>query len=790
MQEKNDNQINVVDLFFYLLGKWYWFVLCCAIFVGLAYYRYAKMPFIYRSDATVIIKDPSNTQATVRMDNYSSLINHVSMSNEILQLQSKQLMTEAVRTLDAQINYTVKEHLRDIELFRRTPVKIQALDGQSPLGYLRLAAIPQNDHKIRIEGEGIGSIMLDWGDTLVVGNTRLMVNPTATYNQFIGKEITITCYPPERAAARFLSSLKVTQTEEDGTILQLSLQDNSLGRANDILNTLISKYNEDAIREKNRIAVNTATFINERLSIIQHELGEVEGDLAEFKSSQRIMDVNEAASEYLSQSKGYNAEIVKIETQARLAGYLQDYLATAFQTYDPIPVNTGLDDDNLESAISSYNQMVLQRDRLVRGSSADSPAVRQLEANMVPVRQNILSAIQNQLTSLENRKAELVRLEQETIHQFTSMPAKARELLSIERQQKIKETLYIFLLNKREENALTQAMVDNNARMIDAAEGSSTPIYPQRNKMLLIALLLGIFLPAVIFISHLFIDTKIRSRRDLDAIGSMTFLSEIPAIKTERKGLRRRKKGTGGTPVAEYAQDGSKVFKEAIRMMCINIDYLKPEDCKTPVLMTTSFNAGMGKSFITRNVAACLSDANKKVVIVDVDLRKRSISDWFGRKHHQEGLSNYLVGKEIQADDIICTDVLPGVDFIPAGHIPPNPTELLSRSRMEDLIAQLRSRYDYIILDGTPVNMVADTFVVGRLVDMNLFVLRSGISDRRQLPMVEKLLNENRLKRISIILNGTERKHAYGYSYGYGYGYGYGYYGSGYYSDKDESVIK
>ena len=789
MQEKNNVQINVVDLFFYLLSKWYWFVLCCAVFVGLAYYRYAKMPFVYRSEATVIIKDPSNTRSTVHMDNYSSLINHVSMANEILQLQSKQLMTEVVRSLDAQVNYTVKERLRDIELFDRSPIKIQALEGYASLNNLHFTASPQSNHKILIEMDGENPKAVNWGDTLSVGTTRFILNPTSTYNQYIGREITISCYSPEQAAARFLSNLKVIQTESDGTILQLSMQDYSLKRASDILNTLVAKYNEDAIREKNRIAVNTASFINERLSIIQHELGEVEGDLAQFKSSQRIMDVNEAASEYLSQSKGYNAEIIKIETRARLAGYLKDYLVSAFQTYEPVPANTGLDDSNLEAAISSYNQMVIQRDRLVRGSSADSPAVRQVEANMVPVRQNILNAIQNLLTSLNSRKSELARLEQESIHQFTTMPAKARQLLSIERQQKIKESLYIFLLNKREENALTQAMVDNNARMIDSAEGSSFPIYPQRNKMLILAFLLGLFLPAVILISRLFVDTKIHSRRDLDSNASLPFLSDIPALKTAKGIQRKRKKETETSPSAEYTKAHSRVFKEAVRMMCINIDYMKPEDATSLVIMTTSFNAGAGKSFISRNIAACLSDAKKRVIIVDVDLRKRSISDWFGLKLHVQGLSNYLVSKEIRPEEIICIDSLPGVDFIPAGHIPPNPTELLSRSRFEELINLLRERYDYIILDGTPVNMVADSYVVGRLVDMNLFIIRSEVTDRRQLPMVENLVKEGRLKNLSIILNGTSTKHSYGYSYGYGYGYGY--YGTGYYgSSTDESDLK
>ncbi|MCR5518880.1 MAG: polysaccharide biosynthesis tyrosine autokinase [Bacteroidales bacterium] len=780
MTEKNNSQINLVDLFFYLLGKWYWFVLCIIVFVGLAYYRYAKTPLVFRSDATVIIKDPSNTRATVHMDNYSSLINHVSMSNEILQLQSKQLMAEALRSLGANVNYTVQERLRNIELYDHTPVQMTYCD-EGGNGYLLFDLTPCTDSLVSIDTRDGLVREFRLGDTLTIHGTRIVLEPTKYYRRFRDNKITLAKFPPYAAARHFLARLKVTQTESDGTILQLSLQDNNLQRASDVLNALIAKYNEDAIRDKNRIAVNTAAFIDERLSIIQQELGTVESDLASFKSSERIMDVNESANEYLEESKGYGAEIVKIETRARLASYLKDYLRKAFNSYEPVPVNTGLDDPNIEASIAGYNDMILQRDRLVRGSSAQSPAVKQVEANIAPVRQNIVSAIDNLLSSLNTRKAELSRLEKASIKKFTSMPAKARELVAIERQQKIKEALYVFLLNKREENALTQAMVDNNARMIDSAEGPASPIYPQRNKMLLLGLLMGIFLPALLLISRIFIDTKIRGRRDLDSIANLPFLADIPSIKSGRKIVHRKQKKSPEGPKVEYTFESSKVFREAMRMMCANIDYMKPEGCTSPVLMTTSFNVGVGKSFITRNIAACLADACKKVIIVDADLRKRSISDWFGRKHHMQGLSNYLVNKEIGVDDVICQDLLPGVDFVPAGHIPPNPTELLSRHRFEELIEELRKRYDYIIMDGTPVNMVADSFVMGRLVDMNLFVLRSGLSDRRQIPMVDNLLKEGRLKHLSIILNGTDAKHSYGYSYGYGYGYGYGYYGSGYY---------
>ena len=777
-QNNNSNQVNVIDLFFYLLPRWYWFFLCIAVCVGFAYWKYARTPMVYRSDATVIIKDPGNSRSTVHMDNYSGLINRVSMSNEILQLQSKQLMSEVVKTLDADINYTVHERLRDIELYDRTPVRMFIVRDGAEFEYFKAKVHIDDPYFVRLD-IGLDSLVTArLQDTVSIKGTKVIFKPTGLYVSYLGREITIEKYPVASATAAYLSRIKITQAESDGSILNLSLQDYSLRRASDILNTLVEKYNEDAIREKNRIAVNTASFINERLVIIQEELGDVEGELAHFKSSERIMNVDEAASGYLSESKRFSEEIVKVETQLRLAEYLEDYLRTSFNSYETVPVNTGLEDANIDRAISEYNTLILQRDRLIEASSKDSPAVRQVEASLMPLRQNILGFIDNLRTSLTIRKKDLSSREQESIRKFTTMPSKAREILSIERQQKIKETLYIYLLNKREENALTQAMVDNNAWMIDSASGSSVPIYPSRNKMLLLALLLGIFVPAVILISRLFIDTKIRSRADIVAAGDLPFLAEIPETKNKRR--KKAKKGQALPPVAEY-DNSSKVFKEAMRMMVTNIDFAKPDNCKCPVLMTSSFNAGAGKSFVTRNVAACLADAKRRVIIVDADLRKRSISEFFGLRHKTSGLSNYLVDKDMSLDSVIHSNVLDGVDLIPAGHVPPNPTELLSRERFLLLLEFLRARYDYILLDGTPVNMVADSMVLSPLVDMNLFVLRSGYADRRQLPMLSELCTKGQLRNLSIVLNGTNIRKIYGYSYGYGYGYGYGggYYGYG-----------
>ena len=441
MQNNNTNRVNLVDLFLYLLSHWYWFVLCMALCGSYAYYQYAKQPFVYRSDATVIIKDPSRAQTTASMTSYSSMINRVDMTNEILQLRSKQLMSQVVETLDADIDYKLHIKLRDVELYQGAPFRMNLLRDENTPESFSLTAQTIDANSIRLQLTDGRSATVAYGDTIPMYGARVYFTATTHFNGSSDKPITIIKKPVASAAAGFLSRLQISQS--NGTILRLSLQDFSAQRACDVLNTLIDKYNEDAIREKNRIAVNTAQFINERLLIIQSELGGVEDEIARFKTSERIMNVDQATSQYLSENKGYNAEIVKVETQIKLAEYLRDYITNTFQSYETLPVNTGLEDARLSNEITQYNNLILQRDRLLEAASAESPAVKQVESTLLPLRQNILGSINNLLTTLTVRRSDLSNLEQESLRKFTAMPAKARQLLSIERQQKIKESLYL-----------------------------------------------------------------------------------------------------------------------------------------------------------------------------------------------------------------------------------------------------------------------------------------------------------------------------------------------------------
>ena len=790
-------QVNLVDIVLYLLSNWIWYVLCILLCLSVAYYRYSKTTFRYKSSITAILKSPNTDARTVRLDNYESMINTMTMSNEELVLRSVSLMSEVVKELDADVYYYEVIKLRAVEWYKAlSPVQVRFSREQDDPGLFDLNIVPLKENKIQIDA-GDGHRIVALGDTVSLNQGKVVFVPTERYDQFINHDIRIQRVPVASAAGRFLGGLGISYDQKVSNIITLTMDDINAQRAADILNILVQKYNEDAVKEKNRIAVNTAAFIQERIRIIEKELGGVESDIINFKTDNQLMDVDEAASRYLAQTREYQANLVALETQMALARYLQEYINNTAAQYVMIPANTGLEDANIDAVVAQYNDLVLRREKLVQASSTESPAVKQTEMSMTTLRHNILGLISNRMTSLEMSRRDLQQREQEATAQFAAMPVKEQQWLDIQRQQSIKESLYTFLLNKREENILTQSMADDNIRVVDPAYPSYTPSFPNRMKMILLAILIGILIPSVVLIARLFLDTKIRTRKEIEENVDVPFLAEIPMDKKARQMFfnysNRHQDGDRPSPFV-YDATARSIFTEAMRMMCTSLNFLDPDSRPPMVVTMTSYAPSSGKTFITANMAACLADSKKKVVVVDADLRKRSFSDVLGLKHKTKGLSNFLHDLDLTLDDVLHKDVKPGIDFIPAGTPPPNPGELLGRERFDEIIKLLRERYEYIILDSVPVQMLADPIIMNRAVDANIFILRSGQLDRRLLPHIDELYDRHQLRNMAIVFTGSQirRRSGYGYgSYGYGYGYAYGYgYGYGYGEEEENGGKK
>lgn len=765
---KNDQGLNIVDLFMYLASQWKWFLLSILICGGIAWYNYARAPLVYFRSATVIIKDPSNKASTSGLDRFDNFINKVNVANEILQFRSKKLMREVVQRVHADVSYQIKDGLRNNELYNESPVLVSLPDALPEQSFSFTMTLKDAKTVTLSDFSGIEakpSYEVALNDTVAIIEGMNVVVSATNYlrDSWLNTPIRVQKLPVESMVNYYKNALGIQQEEEEASILTLALKDSSPARAEDVLNTLITVYNEEAIKEKNQVAVNTANFINERLIIIERELGNVESNLESFKQRNQIVDIASSAGMYMTESQKYNADAMELETQLRLANFIKDYLTDPSKETDLIPSNTGISDMNIENQISLYNAAKLKRDHLIDDSSVNNPVVQELNNSLRAMKQSIIRAVDNMIVSLNVKRNDAQNREMRAQDRVTAIPTKERQMLSIERQQKIKEALYLFLLNKREENALSQAMADNNARVIDGAEGSNAPISPNRNRILLLGLLVGIALPGAVCLAILFMDTRVHGRKDIEGVTSVPYLGEIPLDKEAMKDHRKK--------VMAVKEQGDGIVSEAFRILRTNMAFLSKKDKPAQVITFTSFNIGAGKTFIARNLSMSLAYMKKRVVMVDLDIRKGTLSRHFG--HYHVGVTNYLSDNTVKVDDIIQHQE--GFDLIPAGILAPNPAELLMDNRLDELMSELRTRYDYIIADNVPVGLIADATIANRIADLTIFVVRAGKLDRRQLPDIEKLYQEKKLKNMALVLNGANpERHGYGYSYGYGYGYGYG----------------
>lgn len=768
---KNDTGINLVDLLAYFASKWKWFLLSVLVCGGIAWYHYARSPLVYFRSATVIIKDPSNKTSTTGLDRFDNIINKVNVANEILQFRSKKLMREVLQRLHADISYQLEDGLRSNELYNQSPVLLSFPDALPEQHFAFTVTLKDKKSLVLSDFTGIdvkSDFTIEMYDTVTLSRgMRVVATPTNYYNDsWTGTPIRVAKLPMESMVNYYKSALGIQQEEEESSILTLALKDGSAARAEDILNTLINVYNEEAIKDKNQVAVNTADFINDRLIIIENELGGVESELETFKQRNQIVDIASSAGMYMSESQKYNTDALELETQLRLANFIKDYLTDPAKETDLIPSNTGIGDMNIESQINLYNTAKLKRDHLIDDSSVNNPVVLELNNSLRAMKQNIIRAVDNMIVSLNVQRSDAQSREMRAQNRITSIPTKERKMLSIERQQKVKEALYLFLLNKREENALSQAMADNNARVIDGAEGSNSPISPNRNRILLLGLLVGLAIPSLACLGILFLDTRVHSRKDVEDIVSVPYLGEIPQDKEAGK-LNEQE-----SPFLLAKEQRDSTVSEAFRILRTNMAFMARKDLPQQVIIFTSLNEGAGKTFISKNLGMSLVLAKKKVILIDMDIRRGTLSRQFHL--HKTGLTNYLADATLSVEDIIQHQ--DGFDIIAAGAIAPNPAELLMDERLDNLVTELRRRYDYIVVDSVPVGIIADATISNRIADLTIFVARAGRLDRRQLPEIEQLYKENKLHNMALVLNGADLHRRYGYYgyYGYSYKYGYG----------------
>ena len=776
----NVNEIQtftIQDMVSMVLKNWYWFVISVVLFVGIGVLYVMKSSPVYQRNATIMVKDSRKGSGANEMAIFGELAGlstRRNVDNELFVLQARRLMVEVVERLGLTVNYTTRSGLRTVDLYRRSPIDVLFVNDNDTERCSFKVDLGDNQVRIydfiRPEIPGVDTdkddefvVTAPYGTTIMTPSGEIIINKSLYMEDgYIGKTIAVSKNTKEAVATRYRTAMKSSVANKMSSIINISLNDIVAKRAEDIINTLIDVYNEDAVNDKQQIAEATADFIDVRLAIISKELGAVDSDIKTFKTRNSMVDIQAETEKNLTVSTKLQADALSVESQLEMSKFIKDYLNDPQKENSLIPA-TGLGNSgaaaSLATQIATYNDLVLRREKLLQNSSANNPVIQQLNANRAAMKNAILASLDSNIATLDIQLKNLRREQGKTNARISSVPLQEQEYLTIARQQRIKEELYLYLLNKREENAISLAITENTARIIDSAFGPLRPVAPRKSFILLVMIVLGCAVPFAILYLREIMDTTVRSRQDIEKYTKVPYLGDIP-IFTGKKNAR-------GVAVRENGRDN---ISEAFRIIRTNMGFMNTTG-KQQVFLVTSSNEHAGKTFVSTNLAMTYAFSGNKVLLMDLDLRRRTLSKHMGQRNNPNGISRYMSDQSVTVKDIISKSELhENFDCIYAGLQPPNPAEQLLSSRLDDLIAECRKMYDYIIIDSVPALVIADALITSRIADLSLYVVREGLLDRRQLPDIDNLYRHNKLRNMSIVLNGaSERSHRYGYGYTYTY---------------------
>ena len=796
---QQEDGLSIQDILSLCLGHWLWFVISVILCVGMATVYLLHTPKSYTRTASIMIKDDQKGNSIGGMDQAFSQLglfqSNTNVQNELISIQSPDLMLEIVRRMSMDVSYSVDGTFHEEQLYGTTaPIKVsfpEIADNMSvsfdidvqengTVSLSRFADI-ENEYDDVVNSKidsnlietPIGKIKIEktehFKDALPEGIIHVKRNNIYTTTDDITK------------------SFKCSLSQKEATIIEISYTDVLPRRAEDAIRTLISVYNENWVKDKNQIAVSTSAFINERLKVIEKDLGNVDSDISSYKSEHLIPDIAAASNMAMQQASEANASVMDLNNQVYMARYIKNYLSNNSNRNQLLPANSGITNAAIENQIGEYNTTLLKRNNLVANSSETNPLVVDMDASLSYMRSAIITSIDNELKALDTRIRSLQQYSGQATSQISSNPKQARYLLSVERQQKVKESLYLFLLQKREENELNQAFTAYNTRIVSEPHGSQFPTAPVTRNILLIGLVLGLCIPAGILYARESLNTKIRGKKDLEGKVTLPYLGEIPFIKkkdSEGKkrillGKRGKKQEEGIIAVEEGKRD---VINEAFRVLRTNLEFISQDVSDgARIQIVTSCNPGSGKTFLCINIAVSLAIKGLKVLCIDGDLRHASLSQIVSSP--SRGISDFLSGREKDIEQLIVRNFdTEGLDIIPVGTLPPNPSELLANPRFTSLISELRSCYDYIFIDCPPVDIVTDTQIIQGVADRTLFVVRSGVLERSMLPEIQRFYDNRRFKNMCIVLNGTDMS---GSRYSSRYGYYNATSGKNYYTNDD-----
>ena len=789
-RELTEEQIDFRTLLFKYIIHWPWFVVSIIICIACAWGYLRLTTPIYNISATVLIKDEkkgggaSMSSDLEKMGLEGFISSSSNVDNEIEVLRSKSLAREVVNNLGLFVTYMDEDEFPSKELYHTSPVLVSLTHQEAdklpgrmeinmilqPTGVLGVQ-ITVGEKEYRKQFDKLPAVFpTDEGTVAFFANNDTL---SAVCPENITKERHITAFinRPFSVLKEYVNSLSIAPTSKTTSVVVISLENTNTRRGRDYINKLLEMYNINANNDKNEVAQKTAEFIDERIGIISKELGSTEQDLENFKRSAGITDLSSEAQIALTGNAEYEKKRVENQTQINLVMDLQRYMKG--NEYEVLPSNIGLQDAASVGAIDRYNQMLVERKRLLRTSTENNPTIINLDTSIRAMRTNVQATLDATLKGLQITKEDLAREASRYSRRINDAPTQERQFVSIARQQEIKSGLYLMLLQKREENAITLAATANNAKIIDEALADDNPISPKKTIVYLAALVLGVGLPVgVIYLIGL-TKFKIEGRADVEKLTSLPVVGDIPLADEK----------TGSIAVFE---NQNNLMSETFRNVRTNLQFML-ENGKNVILVTSTIS-GEGKSFISANLAISLSLLGKKVVIVGLDIRKPGLNKVFNIPKKEHGITQYLTNTTANLMDFVQpSDINKNLFILPGGTVPPNPTELLARGGLEKAIETLKANFDYVILDTAPVGMVTDTLLIGRVADLSVYVCRADYTHKAEFTLINELAENNKLPNLCIAVNGLDlNSRKYGYYYGYGkygkyygygkrYGYGYGY---------------
>ena len=761
--EDNQDYITIFANYMRLVkNHWRWIVVSPIVCCFMAGFYLLITPKTYERTAKIIVKEDSKKSAgeldeMTILNEINFFFQGTNINNEREVLQSQTIMLDVVEQLHLETSYTKRSFLRRRELYTETPVVVIFPDTEKVRKEFSLCVKILSEKEVQLNIFRTNSTTLRsapitarFFDTIATPLGRMVVLPTDFFNEgIINKSIYVT-KSDSRYVADFLRKKLDVNTDANTSIIRISITDNSIARAEDILNTLITVYDDNRIAYKNLVVANTSNFINERLDIIREELGEADKTISMYKSTNMIADMRTSTDISLRESSDYSKKIFELQNQLSIAGFLKDYLANASNRNNLIPSNSGIENTALEKQIDEYNSLMLKKSRLLENSSEKSPAVVEIANSLSEMKKTIVRSVDNHIRGLNLQISGTKNREEEVNQKIFDVPEKEIVVASIERRLKIQEKLYLYLLQKREENEFGGAITITNYKIIDRAEGSFIPVSPKKYKVLLFALIIGFLIPlGTLYVKEMF-NTTVKYAKDITNFLSIPFLGTIPQI-NEDKIFKFRKKKTDRKDFIVIKNGSQNAVNEAFRVVRTNIDIITAKENSIKTIMFTSFNEQAGKSFTAVNLAASLSLTKKKTLLIDLDLRKAALSSRLNAP--ETGISDYLDNKTASIEDIIVKES--NFDFIPVGTVPSNPVELLaSDGKLKNLIAELRKTYDYILIDTTALEPVADANIIEKASDMTVFVVRERLSDCNKFPDLETLHKNNKFANMTILLNG------------------------------------